>query len=324
MLNKSEPNRTVLVTGAAGFLGAPVVRRLRRAGHRVLALDDGSVDTLNRLRALSPDPDLYVRQLDIRERVSLMRVMAEFRPWAVIHLAARHFIPVCEAFPAECLEVNVLGTQHLLDACVEYPPRRFLFASTADVYEPSCRKHTEDDPLKPRGVYGNSKLLGESLLRDQAGRITGCEIVVARLFNLYGPHDPHPHLIPEIIRQAREGNMLHLGELDAKRDFVHIEDAAEAMQALLENSVTTVVNIGTGHTTSVLDLVDTLAELTGRRFEVRTDQTRKRRTPRQTCLAAPDKLRELLPWWPRIPVLEGLRRTVATHDDGLGLVRGAS
>jgi UDP-glucose 4-epimerase len=306
---------TVLVTGAAGFLGVPVVQRLCATGCSVVAVDDGSAGTLSRLEKLPTDPRLTVRVLDIRDRTPLMNLVATVRPWAVIHLAARHFIPACEACPTETLDVNVLGTQHLLDACAEYPPRRFLLASSADVYAPSTAPHAEDDLLQPRGVYGSSKLLGEALLRDQVDRIPGCDTVVARLFNLYGPGDPHPHLVPEILTQADRGAHLQLGDLSTARDFVYIDDAAEAVHALLHTNNVGTVNIGSGRATTGHELIESIAELMDQQFEIRCDLP-GRRFPRPVLHAVTDKLRRVLPWWPRTSLHDGLRCMLAEQACG--------
>jgi UDP-glucose 4-epimerase len=313
VINHDNDQRTVLITGAAGLIGVPVVRRFCGQGYRVVAVDDGSAGTLSRFNEFSPDADVAVRILDIRHRIELERLLATERPWAVIHLAARHFIPDCERSPDLTLEVNVLGTQRLVDACAAHPPQRLVFASTADVYAASTSPHAEDDPVAPQGVYGCSKLLGEWLLRDQAHRLPGCVITVARLFNVYGSGDPHPHLLPEVIRQARHGTTLRLGDVESARDFVYAEDAAEALVALTSTAHPGVVNIGTGTAVLGRELVTLVAEATGRLLEIHLDHHRLRRHSRPVSCAVPNRLRGLLPWWPRTSLREGIARTTSAE-----------
>jgi UDP-glucose 4-epimerase len=301
VINHENDQHVVLVTGAAGLIGVPVVRRFRDHGYRVVAVDDDSAGTLGRLSEFSSDADVAVRTLDIRRQIELERLLAAERPWAVVHLAARHFIPDCERSPDLTLDVNVLGTQRVLDACAVAPPQRLVFASTADVYAASVRPHAEDDPVAPQGVYGCSKLLGEWLLRDQAHRLSGCAITVARLFNVYGPGDPHAHLLPEVLRQARRGTVVHLGDVGAARDFVYVEDAADALTALTSTALPGVVNIGTGTAVLGRDLVALVAEVAGRPLEIRLDRRRLRQQSR--------------PWWPRTSLREGIARTI-TADLG--------
>ncbi|SFB64748.1 UDP-glucose 4-epimerase [Amycolatopsis marina] len=313
MSEAAQSGRTVLVTGAAGLIGVPVVRQLRRAGFRVIAVDNGSAGTLHRLGEFAGCRDVAIRVADIRHRAELTAVMATERPWGVLHLAARHFIPDCERSPGQTLEVNVLGTQNLIDACAQVPPRRLVFASTADVYRPDCDPHGEDGPVGPCGVYGCSKLLGETLFRDQGYRLDGTEVMIGRLFNVYGPGDPHPHLLPEVLRQLRRGPVLRLGDLEAARDFVYVDDAAEALLALLTIGPPGVVNVGTGSAVRGRELVRIVAELTAQPIDVQLDRGRLRRQVRPTLCAAPGRVLELVPGWPRIPLLEGIRRTI--HAD---------
>jgi UDP-glucose 4-epimerase len=261
--------RTVLVTGAAGLICVPMVRCPRAKGFRVVAVDDGSAGTLHRLDEFADCAKVRLRVLDIRHRTELIRLMTTERPWGVVHLAARHFIPDCETSPSETLDINVMGIQNMLDACATHPPQRLVFASTADVYAPSDRPHGEHDRVGPQGVYGWSKLLGERLLCEQADRLGDCESVSARLFNVYGPGDPHSHLLPEILRQARRGRVLHLEDLGEARDFVYVDDVAEALVILLCRAQPGVVNVGTGTAVSGRELVDLVTNLTGRSLGTR-------------------------------------------------------
>lgn len=306
-----DGKRTVLVTGAAGLIGLPMVRLLRTRGFRVAAVDDGSAGTLCRLDQFAAGDGVLAHRLDIRCPAGLRRLIAEVQPWAVVHLAARHFIPDCERSPGTTLAVNAGGTLNLLDACAIHPPARLLFASTADVYAANANPHREDDAVGPEGVYGWSKLLGEWLLRDQAHRLPASGIVIARLFNVYGPGDPHAHLLPEILRQARRGPVLHLGDMSATRDFVYVDDAAEALVALLLTARPGVFNVGTGTSARAHDLVGLVAELTGRDLEIRLDRRRLRAQRRPKSCAVPDRLARVLPWWPRTSLREGIRRTIA-------------
>ncbi|WP_019811804.1 NAD-dependent epimerase/dehydratase family protein [Saccharomonospora halophila] len=303
--------RAVLITGAAGLIGVPVVRVLRAWGFRVVAVDDGSAGTLHRLDEFGECTEVQPHVLDIRQRSELIQLMAAERPWAVVHLAAQHFIPACDSAPAETLAINVLGTQHVLDACAAHPPQRLVFASTADVYAANESPHREGDPPAPQGVYGWSKLFGERLLQDQAYRLGHCTAVVARLFNIYGPGDPHPHLLPEVLQQARHGQTLDLGDLNAARDFVYVDDVAEAVIALLRTPCAGIFNIGTGVPVAGRELVDLVGSLTGRHLETRVDPERLRNRSRPVSCANPERLRQLVPWWPHTPLREGIRRTIA-------------
>lgn len=197
-----------------------------------------------------------------------------------------------------------MGTQNVLDACAVRPTSRLLFASTADVYAPSESPHSENDPVGPQGVYGWSKLMGERLLSDQAHQLGNCEILIARLFNVYGPGDPHPHLLPEILRQSRHGNVMELGDLNTARDFAYVDDVAEALVTLLRTARSGVVNIGTGTPVKGRELVDLVAAISGRQLKARVDPARLRHRSRPVSTANADRVRD--------------RAMVAPHTAGRG------
>lgn len=308
-----EASRRVLVTGGAGLLGTSVVHLLQAEGHRVAVLDDGSGGTCQRLDEFTANPTIAVHRVDLRDRAAVADVCVRERPWAVIHLAGRHFIPYCEAHPQETWDVNVEGTATLLDALRHRPPRHLVFASTADVYQESSFAHKEGDPLEPPTVYGRSKLAAERLLEDSA--LSGAtRIVTARLFNLYGLHHTVDHLIPTIVMQALGGSRLHLGDLTTVRDYMYVDDAAAAMVGFLAGQASGVYNIGTGVSHSGKAVVELTAKLLGRDLAVECDARRLRRHNRLALMADPAKLRAFLPFWSATQLDEGLQRVIDTQE----------
>src|SRR5919106_366227 len=244
--------KRVLVTGAAGFVGIPVTKALLDRGFEVVAFDNFSVGSRERLEeALDGRPGSIV-EADLRDAEAVKRAVAEAAPWGVIHLAALHFIPYCVAHPAEAVAVNVAGTQHLLDALLEAEPQRLVFASTADVYEPAETAHEETHPVGPVNVYGATKLMGEQLVGFHRERQPELETVVARMFNVYGPGETNPHVMPPIFDQLQTSRTLSLGNLTPRRDYIYVEDMAAAIVGLLAGAPAgTTVNVGTGVSTSV-------------------------------------------------------------------------
>jgi UDP-glucose 4-epimerase len=214
----------------------------------------------------------------------------------VFHLAAIHFIPACASDPVGTLETNVIGTQNLIDACstVDTNPR-IIFTSTADVYRPTSDALHEDAMIGPASVYGVSKLAAEGLLR-QAERDGLCELVVCRLFNLFGPGETNPHVIPEIIRQLRLGDVLQLGNTTPRRDFVYTADAAVVLESLAVAAPSgSCVNVGSGTAYSVDDLVQEIASILDRSITIRSDASRWRKSDRPLLQCDNRLLRELVP-----------------------------
>jgi UDP-glucose 4-epimerase len=304
-------SKRVLVTGAAGFVGIPVTKALLARGFEVVAVDNFSVGSRELLeRAIAGEPGSIV-EVDLRDAAAVSRAVAAAAPWGVIHLAALHFIPYCVAHPAEAVAVNVSGTQHLLDALLEVEPRRLVFASTADVYKPSETAHAETDPVGPVNVYGATKLVGEQLVDFHRSRQPELESVVARLFNVYGPGETNPHVMPAIFEQLRTSRVLSLGNLTPRRDYIFVADMAEALTALLTAAPAgTTVNVGTGRSTSVEELLCSLEVLLGGEIEVRVDAERVRPSDRPRLQARTEHLRSVLTDFEPVGLEDGLRRTL--------------
>ncbi len=149
-----KPQSTVLVTGAAGFIGSAVSACLAGAGHNVVAYDN-----LSRGRREYLPAGTTLIEADVRDGDALADAVARVQPDAVVHLAAMHFIPDCIARPAETMAINVDGTRRLLDACRRSSVTHVVFASTAAVYAPSDQACVETStPLGPIEIYGESKV----------------------------------------------------------------------------------------------------------------------------------------------------------------------
>jgi len=298
----------VLVTGGAGFVGVPLVRRLLRTGAEVAVMDNFSTASPGRLDEMSPH--LRIDPVDITDGKAVADAVASFRPTHCVHLAAIHFIPRCRAEPSATVATNILGTQHVIDALRESAPGcRVLLASSADVYRPGVRAHREDGATGPGNVYGLTKLTSESLLRF-AAEDGAVEAIAARFFNVYGPGETNPHLIPEIVSQIKRGNTtLHLGNLAPRRDYVFVEDVAATVIALLDHApAPTVVNVGSGRSYSAEQVVDLISDLLGQPLSVAVDPARVRPGDRAYLQADVGLLQSLVPGACSTSLEEGLRQ----------------
>jgi UDP-glucose 4-epimerase len=253
--------------------------------------------------------------LDLRDRAATLALMRDVQPGRIFHLAALHFIPTCIAEPSRTLAINVMGTQHLLDGCGELAtPPTLVFASTADVYAPQPEPHHEFSAVAPDNVYGLSKYVGEQLLAQSAGK-GHCLPIVARLFNLYGPGETNPHVMPEIISQLRSGNVLRLGNTSPRRDYVYVADAAAALIALSHTAPTgTTWNVGTGKSYSVQEVIDTISTLLARVLTIEMDPARYRASDRMNLQSDPTAIRSLDPTLLRTELAQGLRSLL--EDEG--------
>lgn len=293
--------KKVVVTGGAGFIGSHLVQRLLNEGSKVLVLDNLSVGN----EEFIPEGALF-KKMDIRSR-NLDSVMAEFEPDIVVHLAAVHYIPYCNANPEETFDVNVMGTRNVLKAS---KAKMFLFSSSAAVYPPLNRPLTED-LYGPIDIYGKTKLICEDLVR-----LYSEEAIIARLFNVYGPNDPNLHVIPEIFKQINDGKReLKLGNLTPKRDYIHVDDVCEALIVLLKHGNSGKYNVGTGNEYSVKQIVDIISEIIGEEINIIKDAKRVRKVEREHLLADITKIKTKTGWKPKIDLKEGLKRTFMEIKD---------
>lgn len=299
--------RKALVTGGAGFLGPHLISALLERGWAVASMDNFSTGRRAHIDPFLRDPDFISFEGSITDAAFVDDTMADFLPEAIYHLAALHFIPYCVAHPAETLEVNVLGTQRLIDAIGRVSVRRFVLASTGDVYAPSDAPHAETAPLGSTNIYGSTKEFGERLLALARSRFPATRWLTARLFNIYGPGETNPHVLPDIMACLRKGNILRLGDIEPKRDYVYVTDVANALLALADyGGSRDVFNIATGKSRSVRDLVAALERVVGAPITVETDPAKLRKAERQNLLADVSLARDELGWSSKVGIEDGL------------------
>jgi UDP-glucose 4-epimerase len=301
--------RRVLVTGGAGFIGSHVVRALLSEGNQVAVVDDFSVGRTEFLP--EADPRLSIVRADVRNGAALVESFERHRPEVVVHLAAIHFIPTCDAKPTEAFSVNVDGTRNVLACALSGEVAAFFLASTAAVYAPHSGPHREDDRIGPIDTYGSSKRIAEELT-ELAYLKSGLPVAIGRLFNTYGPRETNRHLIPELLTQVVRGQpKIQLGNLSPRRDYVHVDDVARGILRVLEQSREghRVFNIGTGVSHSVASVVEMVAGLAGREIDVTSSPDRLRTVDREDLTADTGRMSEI-GWRPAIDLRTGLDRLI--------------
>ena len=223
-----------------------------------------------------------------------------------------HYIPACEDDPAEAISINVEGTHRVLAASAKAGAASLTLASSAAVYAPSPDPHRETSALGPTDIYGHTKLWAEQISALHHAR-TGRAIGVARLFNVYGPGETTPHLIPTIIEQARSARELQLGNLGTSRNYVHVRDAAEALVALASPAREqgyAVCNIAGRRSYDGNEIVEAVGRIMGRQLVVTRDETRFRPTDRPRLAADLTRAARELNWHPTTDFDDGLAETI--------------
>lgn len=267
---------TVLVTGAAGFIGSHTVERLLDAGCRVIGVDNLRTGKLENLGAALAHDGFRFEQLDVLEEGALDRLAEQARPDAVLHLAALVSVPESIENPEENFRLNVLATETVAACARRHRIDRLVFASSAAVYgTDSDAPVKESSGCEPKSPYGAAKLASEALLLGYA-RAFGLTVRCQRYFNVYGPRQdptsPYSGVISRFAANWTDGTPIVIhGDGGQTRDFISVRDVAEAnWLALAQPGIRSgVANICTGERVSLNTLADTFQRITGRAGERR-------------------------------------------------------
>lgn len=313
-MNTYYKGREVLVTGAGGFLGSALVRRLADLGARVAALHRPGSD-LSRLDGVR------ARRvpIDLLDGAALRRWTQAHPPKAVFHLAAYGVDPRNHD-AAQAYRTNVLGFVSLIDALDGLGVEALVNTGTCSEYRGGlARPLTESDPIEPRGVYAETKTasvrLGLMLARKQ-----GWPIVTLRLFTFYGPQERPDRLIPHVMRAILRGEEIRMTGGKQERDFIHVDDVVDAYLRAGRTPVAAgeVFNIGSGRATTVRAAVERIRELAGSSAVLKLGAVPYRDNEMWHLCADIRRAKARLGWAPRIPFEKGLRQTLEWHRAALG------
>ncbi len=294
-----------LVTGAAGFVGGHLWRRLLGDGVEAVGLD------MVPSRRGIPEGARFL-QVDIRDGEAVRRAIAEVRPTVVYHLAAQASVVVSMRDPVGDVEANVIGSLQLARAAMEHGARRFVFFSTGGALfgAPEVIPIAEDYPAQPESVYGASKLAAERYLA-LVTRGSDTELSVVRPGNIYGPwQDPHGEAgVVAIFAQrmlANEDCTIY-GDGGQLRDYVYVEDVVDAAVRAASHEAAT-CNIGTGTPTSTRRVFDVIATNVG--YERPPILAPERAGDIKQIAQDATKARALWGWAPQVAFEDGIARTV--------------
>lgn len=308
--------RTVLVTGAGGFIGSHLCEVLVERGATVRALcrytsrrDEGNLVQLDpALRA-----ELAVEFGDLRDGDFTGRLVKGTD--AVFHLGASISVPYSFVAPREVVMTNVEGTLNMLQAAVDHEVGSYVQMSSSEVY--GTAQYTPIDerhPLDAQSPYAASKV-GADKLTESFHLSFGLPAVVARPFNTYGPRQSLRAVIPTVISQALAGGTLKLGALTPTRDFVFVRDTADGLIRLATTPAAAggTYNIATGVDVSVADVVRIVSGIIGRELEVeglQEERMRPEKSEVHQLLGDATRLRELTGWAPQTDLREGLAAVI--------------
>ena len=302
----------LLVTGGAGYVGGAVARRLRESGHEIVVVDNLSTGR----RETADGLELVVASVGDEAVGDLLRAR---RIQGIVHLAASCLVGESVADPALYYRNNLVQSTLLLDHARRAGVGRFVLSSTAAVYgEPEHTPIEETHPTRPTNPYGETKLAFEKALQWH-GAAYGLRSAALRYFNAAGAtrdgrhgerHEPETHLVPNVLRAAAQGVPVRVFGTDyptpdgtAVRDYVHIEDLAEAHRLALEAPAEpglAAFNLGNGQGYSVREVIETARRVTGRPIAVESAPRRPGDPAR--LVASSERARRVLGWSPASPL----------------------
>jgi nucleoside-diphosphate-sugar epimerase len=303
--------RRAVVTGGSGFLGSYVCEMLLASGAEVVCVDNFSTGHPSYIEDLRREPGFTLVEADVTEDFEVPGDAVDL----VMHLASPASIPEFARLPIETMLAGSVGTYHTLRVAHRHGAR-FVLASTSEIYGDPLR-HPQDEeywgnvnPIGARSVYDEAKRYAEALTVAY-GKQHGVSVGIARIFNSYGPRmRPDGRVIPGFIARALDGLPLLIhGDGSQTRSPCYVEDTARGILAIAESEYGRPVNIGNVEEISVRALALLICEVSGswpplEHIEADLDDPRQRR---------PDitRAKRELGWQPRVPLTEGLRRTVA-------------
>lgn len=300
----------ILVTGGAGFIGSQVADRYLESGHEVFIVDDLS---MGKERNVNPRARFY--RMDIRDR-ALREVFEKERPEVINHHAAQVDLRRSVREPSWDAGINILGSLHLLELAQAFGVHRFIYISTGGAVYGEPKYHPVDElhPVLPLSPYGISKHTAERYM-NLYGESHGLPYTILRYPNVYGPRqDPKGEagVVAIFSQQMLSGRRPTIfGDGSKTRDYVYVQDIAEANVLALTAETGEVFNLGWGREVRDLEIFEAIRGAVGIEIEPIYSEKRPGEVDR-ICLDS-SKARRLLGWEPKVPLEEGIRRAVAFY-----------
>lgn len=317
--------KTVLVTGADGFIGSHLVEMLVKQGYKVKALSlYNSFNYWGWLEDVSCLDDIEVLNGDVRDPHYCRHITKGVD--TIFHLAALIAIPYSYVAPESYVSTNVVGTLNMCQAALDNGVGRIIHTSTSEVYGTAQYVPiNEEHPLQPQSPYSASKIGADAMAMSYFNAFD-LPLTTARPFNTYGPRQSARAVIPTIITQIANGaKEIKLGDVTPTRDFNYVEDTCRGFLALADSQETVgkVINIGSNFEITVGDTLNMIKDIMGSDVEFITDEQRLRPGKSEVFRLWCDntKINQLTGFEPKFSIREGLEKTIEWFKDPANLAK---
>lgn len=300
--------KRVIMTGASGFVGANLARRLLRDGHEVHALLRGEHSSW---RIESIRQHLHLHIVDLKDSDHLAHTVRDIRPDWIFHLAAYGAYP-SQTNQVAMIETNIVGTTNLVNACLATGFEAFVNSGSSSEYGFKDHAPSETEALEPNSHYAVTKAAATLFCRLTA-QARAVHLPTLRLYSVYGPYEEPSRLIPALITSGLQGRLPPLVNPDTARDYVYVDEMSDAYILAASRHVAepgAVYNAGTGIQTSLRQVVEIARRVIGIHAEPSWGSMPNRKWDTDVWVADNDKIRRELGWRPRFTIEEGFRKTV--------------
>jgi UDP-glucuronate 4-epimerase len=313
--------QTILVTGAAGFIGSHAAQALAKRNLRVVGIDnfcdyyDRSWKEAN-LRAIAKASNITIREMDITDGPRITALISQVKPHAILHLAGMAGVRPSIQRPAYYAKVNIEGTAHLLQAAIENNVHKFLFASSSSVYGNQSKvPFSEDDPVDhPISPYAATKRAGE-LLCHTFWHLYKLPVFCLRLFTVYGPRQRPDLAIQKFTRLIDAGRPIPMfGDGSTSRDYTYIDDIIAGLLAALDRCDRfRIYNLGGSDPITLESLIAEIESALGKKAVIDPQPAQPGDVER--TYADLTRSRNELDFNPQTPIREGLRKFIAWYKE---------
>lgn len=283
--------KTILVTGATGFIGKALVNSLKEIGFNVLVFDflAGDISEVNLVKKYENETIEYI-----------------------FHLAAKTFVPDSWDNPMSFYKTSVVGTNNILELCRK-KNASLTFVSAYLYGEPDKLPISEMDKIKSNNPYAHSKYLAEELCKFYS-EFLGVKVTIARPFNIYGKNQKENFLIPYIIKQVLNNEVIQVKDLNPKRDYIYLDDLVDGLVKTMKSSKNfSIYNFGSGISLSVKEIIDIIQKVANTGKEIISEK-QERKNEILNVIADITKAKTELGWIPKYSFEEGISKILYNQN----------